>query len=278
MLEASKVALLPCTDNSPMIRSAKPAPIGLPDVTVSSDGDTRYLHLGSIWVQGSMRIGLPFDIDLEYVQRMMAWLLFVPDASPAGLARLHAMQLGLGAATATKFCHKRLKMRATAVELNPQVVAACRTQFKLPADDAGLHVVLADAALEVKNPRWQSQIDTLQVDLYDHEASGPVLDSPEFYADCHGLLTHSGVMTVNLFGRSADFARSVARISAVFGAACVWVFRPTKEGNAIVLGLRTAQKPDAPALAARAQTIEARYKLPASKWLRVLKPVAPAVL
>ena len=36
----------------------------------------------------------------------------------------------------TKFCRKTLGMRTTAVELNPQVVAACRGWFKLPADDA----------------------------------------------------------------------------------------------------------------------------------------------
>ena len=40
-------------------------------------GDIRYLHLGTEWVQGSMRIDAPFDIELDYVQRMMAWLLFI---------------------------------------------------------------------------------------------------------------------------------------------------------------------------------------------------------
>jgi spermidine synthase len=37
----------------------------------------------------------PYEIDLEYVQRMMAWLLFV---EPTSVATRHAMQLGLGAA------------------------------------------------------------------------------------------------------------------------------------------------------------------------------------
>ena len=71
----------------------------LPEVSVSDDGDVRYLHLGTPWVQGSMRIRDPFDIDLEYVQRMMAWLLFV---EPASVTKRHAMQLGLGAGAITK--------------------------------------------------------------------------------------------------------------------------------------------------------------------------------
>jgi len=70
--------------------------IQLPEVNFSDYGDTRYLHLGTPWVQGSMNIEKPFDIDLEYVQRMMAWLLFV-DIDQVN--KLHAMQLGLRGVT-----------------------------------------------------------------------------------------------------------------------------------------------------------------------------------
>jgi spermidine synthase len=31
---------------------------------------------------------------------------------------------------------------------------------------------------------WLGTVDALQVDLYDHEAAAPVLDSADFYADC----------------------------------------------------------------------------------------------
>jgi spermidine synthase len=36
-----------------------PAP--LPEVNFSDHGDIRYLHLGTEWVQGSMRLDDPFD-------------------------------------------------------------------------------------------------------------------------------------------------------------------------------------------------------------------------
>src|SRR5262249_52987570 len=153
-------------------------------------------------------------IELEYVQRMMAWLLFV---DPASAAKRHAMQLGLGAASLTKFSRKQLRMRTTAIELNPQVVAACRGWFKLPADDAKLQVVVADAAAEIRRPQWLGTVDALQVDLYDHEAAAPVLDSEDFYADCRGLLSEDGCMTVNLFGRASSYERSLAKIVAAFG-------------------------------------------------------------
>jgi spermidine synthase len=64
------------------------------------------------------------------------------------------MQLGLGAGSLTKFCHKVLRMKTTAIELNPQVVVACRGWFKLPADNARLQVMLADAAEEIAEPQW----------------------------------------------------------------------------------------------------------------------------
>jgi spermidine synthase len=248
--------------------AARPA---LPEVNFSDWGDVRYLHLGTEWVQGSMKLDAPFEIELEYVQRMMAWLLFV-DA--AGVAGRHAMQLGLGAASLTKFCRKTLRMRTTAIELNPQVVAACRGWFKLPADDARLEVVVADAAAEILRPRWLGSVDALQVDLYDHEAAAPVLDSEAFYADCRALLSEDGCMTVNLFGRSSSYERSLAKIAAAFGPDALWAFRPTREGNTVVLAQRTPNRPKRPALAERAQTIQTRWGLPAAKWLRVFKSLS----
>lgn len=241
----------------------------LPEVNFSDHGDVRYLHLGTEWVQGSMRMDAPFDIHLEYVQRMMAWLLFM---DPAGVGKRHAMQLGLGAASLTKFCHRKLRMKTTAIELNPQVVAACRLWFKLPKDDTRLSVVLGDAAEVAAHPHWRGQVDALMVDLYDHEAAAPVLDSEAFYRDCRALLTEDGCMTVNLFGRSSSYERSLKRIEAAFGAEAVWAFRPTREGNTVVMALREPVEPARGELSRRADVIEERWGLPARKWLRVLRP------
>ena len=242
----------------------------LPEVNFSDLGDVRYLHLGTEWIQGSMLLDRPFDIELEYVQRMMAWLLF---AEPDSVPRRHAMQLGLGAAALTKFCYKKLKMRTTAIELNPQVIAACRLWFKLPRDDGRLAVVLDDAARAVADPSRHGTVDALQVDLYDAQAAAPVLDGEDFYAGCRRLLTEDGCMTVNLFGRSSSYERSLEKIASVFGRGATWAFRPTREGNTIVLALRTPVQPGRGLLPQRAEAIHSRWGLPARKWLKVLRPV-----
>ena len=252
-----------------MARNKKTA-IELPEVSVSDDGEVRHLHLGTPWIQGSMRVAEPFEIELQYVQRMMAWLLFV---EPASVTKRHAMQLGLGAGAITKFCYKKLRLCTTAIELNPQVLAVCRQWFKLPPDGPKLRVVLADAAEEIRNPMWQGTVDALAVDLYDHEAAAPVLDSPDFYADCRALLTEDGCMTVNLFGRASSFERSLQSMASAFGEDALWAFKPTREGNTVVLAQRTPSRPKRIELAARAEAIQARWDLPSAKWLRVFKPV-----
>jgi spermidine synthase len=201
---------------------------------------------------------------------MMAGLLFLPEP---GWRDRHAMQLGLGAGALTKFCRRKLGMRTTAIEINPAVWQACRSWFRLPADDSRLQVVIADAAREIREPRWLGQVDLLQVDLYDHDAARPVLDGEAFYRHCRALLTEDGQMSVNLFGRLASFEHSLEGIAAAFGRDAVWSFRPTREGNQVVLAQRSTERPPRDEMLRRADQVEARCGLPARKWLRGLRPV-----
>jgi spermidine synthase len=244
----------------------------LPEVSISEHAGRRYLHLGTEWVQGSMWIDKPFEIELEYVQRMMAWLMFVP---PAAVKSLHALQLGLGSGALTKFCYKKLRMRNTVVEINPMVVEVCKQWFKLPPEDERLRIMVEDAATALQNKELAAQVHAAQIDLYDHEAAAPVLDDEDFYAQVRSTLSDEGAMTVNLFGRSSSFEVSLKKIQRVFGSTpgTVWAFKPTKEGNTIVLALRTPQQPLPQAFLQRAQEVQDRFGLPALKWLRVFRPV-----
>jgi len=243
----------------------------LPTVTHFDYGDMRFLHLGSPAVQGSMKISKPLEIHLEYQQRMMAWLLF---ADLEKIKNLHAMQLGLGAASLTKFSNLTLGMQTTAVELNPKVIDTCRLWFNLPDNYNNLQVLLGDAAEAVARDEWQAKIDVLQVDLYDQDAECPVLDTESFYSDCKQLLTESGCMTVNIFGRHSNAKESAQKIARVFSDGTVWIFKPTKAGNSIVIALRTSKKMDRSELSSRVQAIKSRWPLPARQWPKVLTPVS----
>jgi len=245
--------------------------VPLPPVTVSELDGVRYLHLGSIWVQGAMRIAKPQQVVLDYVQRMLASLLWLPSDS---LGAGHAVQLGLGAGAITRFTARQLRMATTVVEINPEVIAVNSAWFQLPSQ---AEVVRGDAADWLRQAEPAS-VRLLHVDLYDQDAAAPVLDDAAFYAACRAVLEEGGVMSVNLFGRHASFDDSLARIATVFGADQVWSLRPTREGNTVVVAGRGVVVPGREVLAARAAVIEARYGalgLPALKWLRMVRPYAP---
>jgi spermidine synthase len=110
-------------------------------ITLSEQDGVRYLHFGTEWVQGAMRIRKPDWPELEYAQQMMAWMLFIEQ--PHAIAKL-----GLGTATLTKFCYRQFpEAQVTAIELNPSVVAICNSMFKMPAEDERLRVLEMDARL-----------------------------------------------------------------------------------------------------------------------------------
>jgi spermidine synthase len=247
-----------------------------PSVSFSEHEGVRYLHLGDTpWVQGAMNLATPRTLELEYVQRMMAWMLWRDSTE---LAQGHAVQLGLGAASITRFCHQVLRFeQVTAVEINPTVIAACRHAFRLPVDGRGLQVVCADAADWVADAAHAASVQVLNVDLYDHEAAAPVLDSAEFYSHCRRVLAPGGVASINLFGRHASFADSARKIVAAFGSDQVWALRPTREGNTVVITARGVAVPGREVLVERAATIERRCGLPAGKWLRMVRPVTELI-
>lgn len=233
-----------------------------PALSLSETDGVRYLHFGSEWVQGAMRLRRPYHLELEYQAQMMAPLLLCPQPR-------HIVQLGLGAAALTKFCWRHCpRARVTAVELAPEVIAAARRWFRLPPDDERLRVVQADARQFVADRRLRASADWLQVDLYDAAAAGPVYDDVGFYRACRRLLRPRGVAAVNLFGRS--FAGSLSAIAAAFGGR-VWALPPTATGNQVVLGLAAdVPPPSLAALRRAASAAQQRYGLPAVSWLTEL--------
>jgi spermidine synthase len=241
-------------------------------VTFSEMDGVRYLHFGTEWVQGAMRLRKPDAIELEYAQQMMAWLLFLsPSAASAG-RDFHIAQLGLGAAALTKFCHRHFhQARVTAVELNPAVIVAGRSMFGLREDDARLSVREQDAWDYVMDAAHTGAHDVLQVDLYDATARGPVLDTTAFYKACRRVLKSPGVMTINLFGDHDSFPKNIVRICEAFDDR-VLVFPEVHDGNIIALAF------NGPAidigwdeLGARAAVVESATGLPARAWVKGLR-------
>jgi spermidine synthase len=234
-------------------------------VTFSEQGGVRFLHFGTEWVQGAMRLRKPDHIELEYAQQMMAWLLFIETPK-------RVVQLGLGAAALTKFAYRFLtRAKVEAVELNPAVVIAARTMFELPQDDARLTVHETDAWDFVNDRANHGTIGALQIDVYDATARGPVLDSVGFYRAVRACLTDAGVVTVNLFGDHPSFVKNMKRLNEAFDGRVI-ALPEVHEGNRVAIAF-SGPALDVPftALQDRAKLIEAQLGLPARKWLKGLQ-------
>jgi spermidine synthase len=229
-------------------------------VTLSEMDGVRYLHFGTEWVQGAMRLRKPDWPELEYAQQMMAWMLYIE--APTAIA-----QLGLGTAALTKFCYRQFPAATvTAVELNPSVIAICASMFKLPASDERLAVLEMDAMDFVEDPANHDAFDVLQCDLYDATARGPVLDTPEFYQACNACLTGPGIMTVNLFGDHPSFNKNLKAMKFAFDD--VICLPEVHDGNVVALCFKTRRPIDDAALAQRAAAIVAATRLPAKTWVK----------
>jgi spermidine synthase len=236
---------------------------GHPPATITEFQGVRSLHLGTSWVQGAMRVARPDAIELEYVQMMMMWMLFVQQPR-------RIVQLGLGSAALTKFCYQKFpEARVTAAELNPNVIAMCQAHFGLPPNDARLHVREMDALDFVMDPANHGTVDALQVDLYDEEARGPVLDTPEFYQACADCLAPGGVMTANVFGDFINYDKNLQAMEQAFDAV-VWL-PEVHDANIVVVAFKEAPQIDFAVLYERAATIKRRYNLPAKNWVNGLK-------
>jgi len=253
----------PASSKAPAKAAAKPRKPKFAPITLSEQDGVRYLHFGTEWVQGAMRIRKPDWPELEYAQQMNAWLLWQP--APRRVA-----QLGLGTGALTKFCYKQFpEADVTAVELNPNVIAICRALFELPPDDARLAVREMDALDFVLDPANRNSIDVLQVDLYDQDARGPVLDSPEFYQACHDCLTDEGIMMANVFGEFDNYDINLHAMEQVFDAV-VWL-PEVHDANIVVIAFKRSPQVDFSALYERAGAIKRSLNLPAKGWVTGLK-------
>ncbi len=180
-------------------------------IDISEQAGVRYLHFGSSWVQGAMRIARPWNLELEYTREMMASLLLRDDARWPRRVLL----IGLGAASLTKFLYRyRPQAHLTIVEIEPAVVAAARHFFKLPEDDKRIHMVIGDGAEYILGTN--KKFDLILVDGFNEHAHPGQLNTSPFYQACRSRLSDQGIMAVNLLGLCKGVLGGFAHIYSAF--------------------------------------------------------------
>jgi len=217
-------------------------------IEISEERGIRYLHFGSHWIQGAMRVSRPWALELEYTRDMMITLLLRPGA---GRPR-HVLMIGLGAASLPKFLYRhRPHARLTVIEIDPAVVRAAEQYFELPIDPRRLAIEIADGHEYVTSTR--RRFDLIIVDGFDAKCNVGMLDTPPFYAACRGRLSDEGLFVTNFLSRRRGLAAGVKRMDAAFDERTC-VLPECSTGNVIVLAA-AGKRVDVPLSAMKAHAL-----------------------
>ena len=236
-----------------------------PAITFSEQDGIRFLHFGSRWVQGAMRLSDPVSLELAYVKDMMAWLLFL-EPPP------RILQLGLGAGSLTKFCHRHCRgSEITVVEMSRVVIEAAHRGSSCRSPTHRLDIVRADAG-DLRGPAaGEGPLRRRAGRPLRPGRGGPG-------AGQRGVLRPlpCGAGGAGRHGREP--VRPARLLQAQPASASARVFdqvitlAPRDEGNLVVLALKGPPlRVDRRALFERADLVKARYGLPARGWAKTIR-------
>jgi spermidine synthase len=230
-------------------------------IDISEQTGVRYLHFGSDWIQGAMRLNRPDALELVYTREMMAGLLLRDGlASDGGLWPRRVLIIGLGAASLTKFVRRYCpQSRIDVVEIEPEVIAAARQFFCLPPENERLTIHIGDGAQFVLS--GTDHYDYVLVDGYDQKARTGALDTLPFHQALRARLSSEGLVAYNLLGQARNHPASVERIVGAYDYRAI-AFPACDGGNVIVFAARGAAISHPVAdLRARAATLKAETGL-----------------
>ncbi|MFC1750408.1 methyltransferase domain-containing protein [Pseudomonadota bacterium] len=158
-------------------------------IEISQQENIRLLHTDHQTIQSALNLDHPEQIPLPYMHAMMGGLLF---QSPPKSCLL----LGVGGGDLIRYLHHHIPAcQITAVEHDPQMVYISREYFQCPTAD-NIDIRISDAEIFIEE-KETSSAELLLIDLYGDKLP-PLLDTPEFYSECHRVLSKTGILAMNL--------------------------------------------------------------------------------
>jgi spermidine synthase len=165
-------------------------------IRINEEDGIRYLQFDSHWIQGAMRLARPWSLELDYTREMMMALLMRRDR---GWPR-NVLQVGLGAASITRFLHRNLpKAKLEVVEIDPEVVLNAWQFFRLPEESTRLNIEIGDGYRYMATT--SRRFDLILVDGFDARGRAGRLHTLPFYRLCRARLNDGGMMVTNLLSR-----------------------------------------------------------------------------
>lgn len=238
---------------------------------VTDDGTSRRLHFNFRFVQSEMNLLNPDSLSFAYTRKMMAFLLFAPRPK-------HIVIIGLGGGSLTKFCYRGLpRTRVTTIEIDADVIGFGEL-FEIPAPDARLRIVHADATEYFA--RSEEEADVVMLDGCDYDGVSPALCEAAFYRDVRARLSPDGLLVANLIGRAGRSIALQRLIGEVFGGQTM-TLDVRGGGNRLLFAFNDAHfAPDWQAIREEAHKLEHRHGLDFPGFMRKLqysyRKLAPA--
>ncbi|WP_227869577.1 spermine/spermidine synthase domain-containing protein [Undibacterium parvum] len=229
---------------------------------VFDEGNLRYMYFNLKSVQSAMKINAPDELVCGYTRGMMAFLMANP-------APQHILMIGLGGGSLLKFCYRHLPdCRITVLEIDADVIAL-RDQFMVPADDARLQIIHADAIeylanINANNNANVSQFDVILLDGFSIEGLVQELNSTSFYASCYAALSAQGCLVVNMWGKRKFLLPALTALRTQFEQN-VWWCRSLDSYNLLVFCFKSDTTGFTSEMAAKAQQLDQALPLQLEK-------------
>jgi spermidine synthase len=188
--------------------------------------------------------------------------------------------IGLGGGSMARYIHQRMPgARTTVVEINAKVLAAARSMFHFPVDDARLKVEIACGADYLAEQAESA--DVLLVDGFDDGKQPAALCTQVFYDAAYSALRTGGMMVVNFMAQEKKLDIYLQRIENSFDG-CVASLSAADRVNLIAFGFKGQPRQLAwGELKKRARELKKIHDLPFDDFiagLKKLNPHTPAVL
>jgi spermidine synthase len=224
-------------------------------IRINEERGVRYLQFSPHWIQGAMRLSRPWSLELDYTRAMMMALLLGQDRGwPSSV-----LQIGLGAASITRFLHRHLRRaKLEVVEIDPEVVVNAWQFFGLPEESARLNIEIGDGYEYIA--RTRRRFDLIVVDGFDANGRAGRLHSLPFYRMSRARLAAGGMMVTNLLSRGKHANPSANPIRDAFDGR-VLVLPPCDANTVVVAKTGAPVRIPIERLRARASKLKSRTGL-----------------
>jgi spermidine synthase len=203
-----------------------------PVIRIYQNRAYRWLMFADEAVQSAQLLAQPDQLALDYLQGMMAFLLFV--ATPG-----RVIQCGLGGGALVRFLARHWpEAPQTVIERHSAIIDMAGTHFGLPTSPK-VSVLCADAR-DALPQLPAAQTDTLLVDIYDRDHPESNVD-PGFLAACRRSLAPEGMAVFNTLPHDPQlFTEQLKTLRSLFDQQTLCLNVPDHDN---ILILAFAQRP-----------------------------------